>query len=160
MCEEGKSICHCHVIFITCLFPFNFAPPLSLQISSTSPLFCLSVIDCRDPGTPQNGRRQLPATTFATTVIYSCSVGYSIKGPDRRVCQDNGRWSNFLPVCEPINCGDPGSPVNAIRLLSATTLSSQVQFQCVEGHEMEGDAVRSCQADGQWTGTLPRCVRK
>lgn len=137
---------------VVCVFVFyeqRIPPPLPLP-----------VIDCRDPGTPRNGRRQLSATTFAATVTYFCSEGYSIKGSEMRACQNNGRWSNFLPVCEPINCGDPGSPVNAIRLLSATTLNSEVQFQCVEGHVMEGDAVRTCQADGRWTGTLPRCVRK
>ena len=60
----------------------------------------LIAVSCGDPGTPQNGRRTLAATTFASNVTYECSDGYMLEGPQTRQCLSNRQWSNTLPRCD------------------------------------------------------------
>ena len=30
---------------------------------------------------------------------YSCNSYFSLKGPAERICQQNGEWSNWEPLC-------------------------------------------------------------
>lgn len=55
---------------------------------------------CGDPGTPENGRRDLTGTSVASTVSYQCQEGYRLRGSQFRVCQTSGIWSGRLPNCD------------------------------------------------------------
>ena len=35
-----------------------------------------------------------------------------------------------------------------------------VTYTCDAGFELNGDAMRTCQSDGTWTGSAPTCDRK
>ena len=59
-----------------------------------------------------------------------------------------------------INCGDPGTPSNGQRSLSNTTYNSVVTYTCDVGHTLQGSNSRTCQSDGQWSGSLPQCNGK
>jgi len=37
-------------------------------------------------------------------------------------------------------------------------LGTQASFTCKANYAMVGDAIRTCQQDGTWTGTQPRCI--
>ena len=119
-----------------------------------------TVIDCGDPGSPINGGRSLPATTYQSQVTYTCNNGYQLDGEATRQCQANGKWSGFLPSCAPVDCGDPGSVTNGNRVLLSTTFTSVVLYSCNIGYRLEGDQRRTCQANGQWSNRLPSCARK
>ena len=58
-----------------------------------------------------------------------------------------------------VDCGDPGLPPNAARVLSETTFNSVVKYSCSVHFMLSGEAVRVCQDDGTWSGTLPTCER-
>ena len=58
-----------------------------------------SDIDCGDPGTPTNGHRHPFSTVYTSEVLYFCSMGYTLQGPDRRTCLSSGQWSGRLPQC-------------------------------------------------------------
>ena len=67
-------------------------------------LFCFpcSVVDCGDPGNPQNGRRILPGgTTFQSNVTYECNTGFRLEGVAFQTCRALGVWSDSQPSC---NC--------------------------------------------------------
>ena len=75
------------------------------------------------------------------------------------MCESSGRWSSSIPVCDPVDCGDPGSVQMGVReLLVGTTLGSTTIFKCDPGYLLEGSATRRCQANGRWSGSVPRCV--
>ena len=59
-----------------------------------------------------------------------------------------------------VNCGDPGTPTNGQRTGSSTTYNSVVTFTCNTGYRLEGSGSRTCQSNGQWSGSAPRCIRK
>lgn len=63
-------------------------------------LFSHTVVDCGSPGSPANGTiQQLTGTQYGFTVSYTCNVGYSLEGAASRVCQEDGQWSEAVPVC-------------------------------------------------------------
>ena len=115
-------------------------------------------MDCDDPGTSLNGNRQVNATTFGSTVDYSCNDGYELVGRQQRTCRSTGRWSGSLPVCSPVDCGDPGRPTNGDRVLSDTSLGSQVLYICNPGFELSGSLRRVCETTGSWSSSLPTCT--
>ena len=56
-----------------------------------------------------------------------------------------------------IDCGDPGTPTNGQRSLSSTTYNSVVTYTCDVGYTLQGSNSRTCQSDGQWSGSVPQC---
>ena len=59
-----------------------------------------------------------------------------------------------------VNCGDPGTPSNGRRTGSSTTYNSVVTYTCNTGYTRQGSNRRTCQSNGQWSGSLPQCNRK
>ena len=56
-----------------------------------------------------------------------------------------------------VDCGDPGTPTNGQRSLSGTTYNSVVTYTCDVGYTLQGSNSRTCQPDGQWSGSVPQC---
>ena len=56
-------------------------------------------IECGDPGTPQNGSRQLSGETAGSVVTYRCDTGFDLVGASTQRCMDSGDWSDQLPEC-------------------------------------------------------------
>lgn len=118
------------------------------------------VIDCGDPGIPANGQRSVTDSSFfSSEVSYTCNAGFVLIGPTTRVCNESG-WSGFLPFCERVDCGDPGVIRNGDRALGSTTYLSRVVYFCVPGYVLDGNSNRVCEANGNWSGSLPTCISK
>ena len=56
-----------------------------------------------------------------------------------------------------IDCGDPGTPTSGQRSLSSTTYNSVVTYTCDVGYTLQGSNSRTCQSNGQWSGSVPQC---
>ena len=58
-------------------------------------------VDCGDPKPIQHGRYDLSSnTTFLTSaVIYECNPGWKLKGKERLICSEDGKW-NGEASCE------------------------------------------------------------
>ena len=65
-----------------------------------------------------------------------------------------------LTVCLAGDCGDPGTPANGQRSLSSTTYNSVVTYTCDVGYTLQGSNSRTCQSNGQWSGSVPQCIGK
>ena len=57
-------------------------------------------------------------------------------------------------------CDDPVTPTNGQRSLSSTTYNSVVTYTCDVGYTLQGVNSRTCQSDGQWSGSVPQCFKK
>ena len=67
----------------------------------------------------------------------------------------------FHVLSPAVNCGDPGTPRNGRRTGSSTTYNSVVTYTCNTGYTLtQGSNRRTCQSNGQWSGTAPRCNSK
>ena len=58
-------------------------------------------------------------------------------------------------------CGTPSSLSNGQRSYSGTTVGYTVTYTCNTGYRMTaGSSSRTCQSNGQWSGSHPTCTRK
>ena len=62
------------------------------------------VINCGDPGIPNNGATTGATTTFDSVVTHTCNDGFVLVGADERTCLASGNWSAPLPFCESKLC--------------------------------------------------------
>ena len=117
----------------------------------------LPVVDCGSPGIPQNGQVDVDDTAFRSVATYSCDEGYELVGEASRVCGSDGEWSESIPSCRPVNCGDPGGIMNGDVFVLGTTLNSVARYSCRRGYLLVGVKVITCLAVGRWSSGLPRC---
>ncbi|XP_030270316.1 CUB and sushi domain-containing protein 1-like isoform X1 [Sparus aurata] len=130
----------------------------------SSPLPVCKVVNCSDPGLVENGVRQSglrypEVFSYGVTVAIHCKRGFYLLGSALLTCQHDGRWDRPIPHCLAISCGDPGVPPNAV--VSGTrswTYSSVLQYSCLPGGVLVGNATRHCQEDGTWSGAPPYCT--
>ena len=118
---------------------------------------CVGITECGNPDIPVFGVRLNNNFSVGAVVAYSCIIGYTLIGPTTRTCLVNGTWSGIPPICEIIDCGDPGTPNNGSRILNGTGLLSTVEYNCNDGYILIGSDIRECQSDKMWTGNIPEC---
>lgn len=123
---------------------------------------CLfAVVDCGDPGSPNDGINRVFSTTFGSVAHYECDSSFRLVGTGRRICQPNGQWSGSLPSCMLIDCGPPESPQNGLVVLrNGTTLGARATYQCKVGFRLSSEEPRFCLTDEVWSGTVPTCTRE
>ena len=56
-----------------------------------------------------------------------------------------------------VQCSPLSSPVNGAVQMDDPMYSSMASYSCDQGFGLQGDATRTCQADGTWSGATPRC---
>ena len=69
-------------------------------------------------------------------------------------------WIYNTVLSSAVDCGDPGTPSNGRRTGSSTTLNSVVTYTCNTGYTRQGSSRRTCQSNGQWSGSVPQCNRE
>ncbi len=57
---------------------------------------------------PVHGEVHQTGRFLGDRAIYTCGSGWEIVGPEERVCQANGRWSNSEPYCKKRGEGGQG----------------------------------------------------
>ncbi|KAJ8267678.1 hypothetical protein COCON_G00128500 [Conger conger] len=117
-------------------------------------------VQCGNPGTASNGRVfRIDGTSFSHSVIYSCMDGYLLSGSSTRQCLANGTWSGSIPNCTMINCGEPGVPANGLKYGEDYSIGRNITYVCQPGYTMEpvNSVVRTCTANGTWSGLIPTC---
>ncbi|XP_050987326.1 CUB and sushi domain-containing protein 3 isoform X1 [Labeo rohita] len=119
------------------------------------------VVNCTDPGIPANSIRKSKIEygnfTFGTVVSYDCNPGYYLFGSSVLTCQPVGYWDKPLPECLEVDCGHPGSPPHAVVMGDKFTFGSTVHYRCLEDRALIGESTRTCQLNGQWSGSQPHC---
>ncbi|XP_071993560.1 C4b-binding protein alpha chain-like [Engystomops pustulosus] len=95
-----------------------------------------------------------------TSVKYQCRPGFHpVPGKDNELkCKDNLRWSPYEKFCTEISCGDPGDIHHGKKHFDNFLFGSRVNYTCNPGYSMVSKInYRECQADGAWSGRLPKC---
>ena len=60
-------------------------------------MYC--IVDCGDPGIPDNGGVRYVDTLEDSVANYTCDPGFRLDGDSQRVCQSNVMWSGAVPNC-------------------------------------------------------------
>jgi CUB/sushi domain-containing protein len=115
--------------------------------------------DCDSLTSPQNGTvTTANGTATGEDATYACNAGYVLAGDATRTCQSDQSWSGAEPTCSPVDCGALTAPAGgSVDTASGTTFGLSALYACSDGHELQGDAMRACAADGSWSGTEPTC---
>ena len=58
-----------------------------------------------------------------------------------------------------VTCGEPEVVLNSERRLTGSAYGSSVAYQCHHGYTPMGVLNRECQANGNWSGEPPQCIR-
>ncbi|KAH3829240.1 hypothetical protein DPMN_131234 [Dreissena polymorpha] len=127
--------------------------------SSAAPV--CQINDCGLPLNPTNGNVTAPSgTTYQEDASYTCNPGFVINGLPQRTCQADKTWSNAAPTCDRISCGLLfGIQHGSLDISAGVLFEAVARYTCDAGYTLSsGDAVRTCQASGAWSGTLPVCT--
>ncbi|KAH8370242.1 hypothetical protein KR093_002750, partial [Drosophila rubida] len=159
-----------------CQWGFKLTGPALLDCEPTGiwsgPVPRCKVIQCVMPVAPLNGRiggtslsqRRL---TVGALVTFSCNEGHTLVGESSIICTENGFWSHSPPFCKS-QCPYPGDPPNGLiaplkfnydagDYLSVQCRPGFIQIQTNEDHTTGPPERPKCQADGKWSGPLPKC---
>ncbi|CAH1262671.1 CSMD3 [Branchiostoma lanceolatum] len=112
-------------------------------------------IECPMLDAPPNGGIN-GTNYYEDTVVFECNVGYELVGSQRRTCQSSQQWTGVQPYCEKKRCPQLTVPANGAAN-GGIYYGDTASFSCDPGYELVGSAVRTCQADGQWSGVQPTC---
>ena len=152
------------VVYFTCNEDYRLVGSSSIKCQKNglwSGLFpaCISVnVDCGDPGTPLHAVKHYVNTTVGSLINFTCLTGYMLVGPVSIECTGDGRWSDGLPTCPPVDCGDPGTVMFGNRELTNTTYKSSVVYSCIsDDYQLAGLSTLRCLANGSWSGPVPEC---
>ncbi|CAH1248686.1 CSMD3 [Branchiostoma lanceolatum] len=95
---------------------------------------------------------------FGDTVIFDCDEGYNLVGSPFLQCESDRGWSGVRPYCEKVRCAAPSSPANGA-VSNGSFYEDTVSYKCNTGYKLIGSSTQTCQANGQWLGIAPTCVR-
>jgi formylglycine-generating enzyme required for sulfatase activity len=103
---------------------------------------CRSVRTCAALNCAADNRECTPESLGVDAVCEDCVEGFTDLG-DR---------------CAPVNCGGLTPPENGSVFAPDTTFDNVASYECDEGYDLIGDTLRSCGADGAWSGAAPTCA--
>ena len=70
----------------------------------------------------------------------------------------------MLKLCAGVSCGDPGQPSHGSRIIidgvqRTYVYEDKVKLSCNQYYSiLEGDTIRTCRADGSWSGSQLKCT--
>eukprot|EP00731_Ephydatia_muelleri_P030228 Em0021g751a len=114
---------------------------------------------CGQLQAPLNGNVVTSGTSFGNSATYTCNTGYYLVGQATRMCGLNGQWTNAVPFCQAVDCGQLPPPKDGSVSVVGTSLGSKAFYKCGLGFDMVGAADRTCGANGAWSGDAPLCQR-
>ncbi|XP_071332929.1 complement receptor type 1-like [Trachinotus anak] len=120
------------------------------------------VMVCEEPPEVANAKVQgLQETyTYRAVIRYQCRVGTLI-GQREIYCNKDGTWSAPPPKCEEMTCRSPkvahGYWMGVRKRLYE--YRETISIMCKPGYTMTGPNVITCDNDGQWSPSLPKCRR-
>uniref|UniRef100_H2Y785 Sushi domain-containing protein n=1 Tax=Ciona savignyi TaxID=51511 RepID=H2Y785_CIOSA len=116
-------------------------------------------IRCEELTAPNHGRLNCSRNNFyASQCTFQCNTGFYMIGTSVRTCQASHTWSGIEVSCAVVKCGILTQPSHgSLNCDAADHWNSTCEIQCDVGHDLLGTRVRTCQADGSWTGNAVSC---
>ncbi|XP_064397067.1 CUB and sushi domain-containing protein 1-like isoform X5 [Halichondria panicea] len=118
-------------------------------------------VDCGFLAPPLFGSvelKQVNQTSLGAVANYACLRGYQLLGNSSRTCLANGEWSSIEPLCEVIECPTLQNPDNGeVNIQVGINGDTTATYSCNEGYELNGNNIRNCEANLQWSGTAATC---
>ncbi|CAJ0583724.1 unnamed protein product, partial [Mesorhabditis spiculigera] len=98
---------------------------------------------------------------FGGIAQFSCEKGYTLIGQEHVHCTARGAWSDKVPHCAVVQCGQVSPPKNGYVIGDGVTKVYRkgdiVMLGCVDFHLLTGTDFVMCQANGRWTSAGATC---
>uniref|UniRef100_A0A8C3NG23 Sushi, von Willebrand factor type A, EGF and pentraxin domain-containing protein 1 n=1 Tax=Geospiza parvula TaxID=87175 RepID=A0A8C3NG23_GEOPR len=94
-----------------------------------------------------------------SVVSFKCMEGFVLNTSAKIECLRGGQW-NPSPLsiqCIPVRCGEPPHISNGYASGSNYSFGAVVAYSCNKGFYIKGEKKRTCEATGNWSGSLPTC---
>lgn len=122
-------------------------------------------VNCGEPNNIADGVRTLSGTLYNDNATYTCFDGYElVNGSSAITCQQNTKWSDEAPKCEPGKCSNSSLKVDNAVYQGGFYYNETVTYNCNSGYEYEsGNMLRTCIVIDKvlkWNGTSPKCKSK
>ena len=120
------------------------------------------VVNCGFPPEVNHSDIVSRAFSYNDVVHYVCHRGFERSGSGSVRCRADGTWSDAADggptVCQRVRCGNPPRVEHAVAVKTAgLRYGDVVYYVCADGYELNGNNLLECDADGGWSGDLPRC---
>ena len=117
------------------------------------------LVSCGQPPTVDHADLDSLAFSYDHVVQYVCRRGFRRSGPGSVRCQADGTWNadGGPTVCERVRCGAPPRVQHASVVETGLRYGDVVYYVCDDGYDLNGNNLLECDADGRWSGHLPRC---
>eukprot|EP00117_Sycon_ciliatum_P022356 scpid11075/ scgid19311/ Sushi, von Willebrand factor type A, EGF and pentraxin domain-containing protein 1; Polydom len=124
---------------------------------------------------------QINSQVFGSKATFTCDTGYKLVGGAEQTCEpicqsfnfvrdhficSAASWSGTQPVCDVVKCQAPVDIAHGtVSTLDDSPVAGEQDYQklirytCNSGYHLAPGllAARKCQANGEWSGQLPRC---
>ncbi|CAD5112802.1 DgyrCDS2012 [Dimorphilus gyrociliatus] len=106
-----------------------------------------------------------PYNRFNAKARYSCDEGYTLNGPDVRVCRGDGKWGLTAPSCEIEGKCPPPPHISHAKPDSLPgrkyfNVGDRIYYSCEIGYDPEGFSIIACLDNGLWTKHTIKCNPK
>uniref|UniRef100_A0A8C2UXL0 E-selectin n=1 Tax=Chinchilla lanigera TaxID=34839 RepID=A0A8C2UXL0_CHILA len=96
--------------------------------------------------------------TYKSSCTFHCKEGFDLHGSTELECTSQGQWTQAVPSCQAAHCSSLEIPAHINMTCSGEPVfGTGCKFACPEGWTLNGSAVLTCGATGQWLGMLPTC---
>ena len=68
-----------------------------------------------------------------------------------------GSWSRNILTCDIIECPQPRAPSGGRVSGYNREIHSKIEYSCLPGHVLEGEAMVTCTSSGLWSNRAPSC---
>ena len=116
-------------------------------------------LDCGDPPKVNHANSILSSgrTSFGALVEYNCDSDYLPVGDTTKKCEMTGSWSRNILTCDIIECPQPRAPSGGRVSGYNREIHSKIEYSCLPGHVLEGEAMVTCTSSGLWSNRAPSC---
>ncbi|KAJ1138320.1 hypothetical protein NDU88_004707 [Pleurodeles waltl] len=126
--------------------------------------WCRPIICGKPPDIPNGTHNGTNREEFGYKEIieYQCNAeNLLFSGSKTMTCQQNERWSGATPSCKVVTCNNPDLQDGKVvtDLQPPFQYKHTVSFECHSNFQLVGEPNSTCDRNGRWRPTLPRCQR-
>ncbi|XP_045479696.1 sushi, von Willebrand factor type A, EGF and pentraxin domain-containing protein 1-like [Harmonia axyridis] len=116
-------------------------------------------VSCGYPGDLLDGYLIGNSYKFGDDVSFECNTGYSLKGLQSMICEEDGKWKGSIPSCVRISCPVPSRIDHGSIVGKSTFFGDTLNIICDKGFKLDGYSSLTCGKDGNWGPNFPKCTR-
>ncbi|XP_077966250.1 uncharacterized protein LOC120336753 [Styela clava] len=109
----------------------------------------------------QPGLMQCTGNKYQDECNFVCDSHKQLKGPRKRICNEDGTWSGIQPTCEDVICKPINFPAEqgAYDCTDGYNYASYCSFYCKSGLQRWGAKKVVCLWTGEWSEEPPTCKK-